>query len=56
MTSHHYKDFSESIGYRYCDETLGTHIFASRLTHSEQIRLRAVRMLTSYYLTFEGKA
>lgn len=48
MTLHNYKDFSESIGFQYCDETLGTHIFVGRLTQSEQIRLRAVRMLTSY--------
>jgi integrase/recombinase XerD len=48
MTLHNYKDFSESIGFQYCDETLGTHIFVIRLTHSEKIRLRAVRMLTSY--------
>ncbi|MDF9410098.1 site-specific integrase [Pelotomaculum isophthalicicum JI] len=48
MTLHNYKDFSKSIGFQYCDETLGTHIFVDRLTHSEQIRLRAVRMLTSY--------
>jgi integrase/recombinase XerD len=48
MTLHNYKVFSESIGFQYCDETLGTHIFVARLTHSEKIRLRAVRMLTSY--------
>lgn len=40
--------FSESIGFQYCDETLGTHILAKRLSHNERIRLRAVRMLTSY--------
>jgi integrase/recombinase XerD len=48
MKLHNYTDFSESIGFQYCDETLGTHIFVDRLTRSEQIRLRAVRMLTSY--------
>lgn len=48
MKSRNYTDFSESIGFRYCDETLDTHIFVDRLTHSEQIRLRAIRMLTSY--------
>lgn len=48
MRLHNYTDFSESIGFQYCDETVGTHIFIDRLTHSEQIRLRAVRMLTSY--------
>ena len=48
MKLHNYTNFSESIGFQYCDETLGTHIFADRLTHSERIKLRAVRMLTSY--------
>lgn len=48
MTLHNYTSFSEPIGLQYCDETLGAHIFVDRLTHSEQIRLRAVRMLTSY--------
>lgn len=48
MKLHNYMFFSESIGFQYCDETLGTHILAERLTRSDRIRLRAVRMLTSY--------
>ena len=48
MALHNFTDFSESIGLQYCDETLGTHIFVNRLTHREQIKLRAVRMLISY--------
>ncbi len=48
MKLHNYTIFSESIGFQYCDETLGTHILAEKLTNSERIRLRAVRMLTSY--------
>lgn len=48
MKLQNYMVFSESIGFRYCDETLGTHILAEKLSHSERIRLRAVRMLTSY--------
>jgi site-specific recombinase XerD len=48
MESHYYTDFSEAIGFQYCDKTLGTHILVDRLTHKERIRLRAVRMLTSY--------
>src|SRR4030042_4726395 len=48
MKLHNYIDFSESIGFQYCDETLNTHIFVDRLTRSEQILLRAVRMPTSY--------
>jgi integrase/recombinase XerD len=48
IESHNYTNFTEAIGFQYCDETLGTHIITDRLTHSEQLRLRAVRMLTSY--------
>jgi site-specific recombinase XerD len=48
MEAHNYTDFSEVIGFQYCDETLGTHILPDRLTHCGKIRLRAVRMLTSY--------
>jgi site-specific recombinase XerD len=48
MKLQNYTIFSESIGFKYCDETLGTHILAEKLTHSDRIRLRAVRMLTSY--------
>lgn len=48
MKIHNCTVFSESIGFQYCDETLGTHIFAEKLIHGERIRLRAVRMLTSY--------
>jgi len=48
MNLHNYTLFSESIGFQYCEETLGTHILAEKLTLSERIQLRAVRMLTSY--------
>ncbi|HAX95764.1 MAG TPA: integrase [Prolixibacteraceae bacterium] len=48
MKLHNYTVFSESIGFQYCDETLGTHILAEKLIHGERIRLRAVRMLISY--------
>lgn len=48
MRLHNYTIFSESMGFQYCDETLGTHILAEKLPHCERIRLRAVRMLTSY--------
>jgi len=48
MKLNNYMVFSESIGFQYCDETLGTHILAEKLPHNERIRLRAVRMLTSY--------
>ena len=48
MKLHNHTIFSESIGFQYCDETLGTHTLAKKLTLSKRIRLRAVRMLTSY--------
>ena len=48
MKLHNHMIFSESIGFQYCDEGLGTHILAEKLSHNERIRLRAVRMLTSY--------
>lgn len=48
LALHNYKDFSESIGFQYCDETFGTCLFVSSLTQKEKIGLRAVRMLTSY--------
>jgi integrase/recombinase XerD len=48
MKMHKYMIFSESIGFQYCDEILGTHILDKKLTQSERIRLRAVRMLISY--------
>lgn len=48
MKFHNFMDFSESVGFQYCDETLGTHISNERLNHDEKIRLRAIRMLTSY--------
>jgi len=40
--------FSESIGYQYCDETIGTHIFISDIARMDKILLRATRMLISY--------
>ena len=48
MGSNNYSDFLEEIGFRFCDEILGTHLFSSRLTPREQLQLRAVRMLISY--------
>ncbi len=48
MKLHNHKEFSESIGFQYCDETLGTHILIDNFKHNDKIRLRAVRMLISY--------
>lgn len=41
-------EFNEVVGFMYADETLGTHILDQELKYSDRIRLRAVRMLTSY--------
>ncbi len=55
--SHQYKEFSTDIGYQYCDEKFGMHILArgAAISLADQIKLRAVRMLTSYqqYGVFE---
>ena len=48
MEEHQYTDFSESIGFAYCDEVFGDHILTEKISIKDQIRLRAVRMLTSY--------
>ncbi len=40
--------FSEEVGFRYADEILGGHILSENFPKKNQIRLRAVRMLTSY--------
>ena len=48
MKEHQYTDFSESIGFAYCDEVFGDHILTENISRKNQIRLRAVRMLISY--------
>ncbi|QNO13368.1 tyrosine-type recombinase/integrase [Alkalicella caledoniensis] len=48
MTLNKFKDFTESIGFQYLDETLGTHISVKGLANGKKLRLRAVRMLSSY--------
>ncbi|WP_027365031.1 hypothetical protein [Desulfotruncus alcoholivorax] len=45
---HQYTDFSEPIGFAYCDEVFGDHILTEKISKKNQIRLRAVRMLISY--------
>ena len=42
------RDFNTEIGYQYCDEIIGTHIIVEGMTLTQKVRLRAVRMLTSY--------
>jgi len=41
-------EFSTELGYQYCDEKIGSHIIVEGMTSSQKVRLRAVRMLTSY--------
>lgn len=48
MVEHHYTDFSESIGFAYCDEVFGSHILMDGVGKKNQINLRAIRMLISY--------
>lgn len=48
MEEHQYTDFSEPIGFAYCDEVFGDHILTENISKKNQIRLRAVRMLISY--------
>lgn len=48
MEDHQYKNFSETIGFEYCDEVFGDHILTENISRKNQIRLRAVRMLISY--------
>lgn len=48
MGDHQYTDFSESIGFAYCDEVFEDHILTDNISSKNQIGLRAVRMLISY--------
>lgn len=48
MQEHQYSEFSEPIGFAYCDEIFGDHILTKNISRENQIRLRAVRMLISY--------
>ena len=48
MCSKGYSEFSETIGYQYCDEQIGSHLITEGMTWRDKRRLRAVRMLTSY--------
>ncbi len=41
-------EFNQDIGYRYCDEEIGSHIIVAGMTSKQKKRLRAVRMLISY--------
>ena len=41
-------EFSTELGYQYCDEAIGAHIIVEGMSSRQKLRLRAVRMLTSY--------
>lgn len=41
-------EFSQPVGYQYCDEEIGAHIIVEGMTSKQKKRLRAVRMLISY--------
>ena len=48
MQSKGYHEFSEAVGYRYCDEQIGSHLIVAGMSTKAKRRLRAIRMLTSY--------
>lgn len=48
MQSKGYHEFSEAVGYQYCDEQIGSHLIVEGMSQRTKRRLRAVRMLTSY--------
>lgn len=41
-------EFGQDIGYKYCDEEIGSHIIVKGMSSRQKKRLRAVRMLLSY--------
>ncbi len=43
-----YSEFSQDIGFQYCDETIGSHIITKGMTNKQKLQLRATRMLVSY--------
>ncbi len=48
LNSHNITEFTEQVGYRYCDEKFGGHVVSELWNKQYLKRLRAVRMLTSY--------
>ena len=48
MRSKGYHEFSETVGYQYCDEQIGSHLIVVGMSQKDRRRLRAIRMLTSY--------
>jgi len=51
MCEHRFEEFSEEIGYKFCDEKFGGHLLSDDMSQRDRILLRAVRMLISYQKT-----
>lgn len=43
--------FNTEIGYKYCDEIIGSHLIVKGMSKNQKLKLRAIRMLTSYQLS-----
>ncbi|MDR2458352.1 MAG: site-specific integrase [Clostridiales Family XIII bacterium] len=48
LKNNNIKNFSEEIGFKFCDEVLGDHILNKHMDLEHKLCLRAVRMLISY--------
>lgn len=48
LETKNFDNFTQAIGYQYCDEVLGGHIILKAMSKKTIKRLRAIRMLTSY--------
>ncbi len=51
MEEHELSEFTENVGYKYCDENFGGHLLRESLGKQTRIGLRAVRILISYQKT-----
>lgn len=58
LTIHDATEFNEDVAFKYCDETIGNHIIYDGISNSDKLKLRAVRMLTSFnkYGSFEFRS
>lgn len=50
MIEHNFENFSSDLGFRYCDEVIGSHLIVKNMKKSMQLRLRAIRMIISYQI------
>lgn len=48
LTIHDATEFNEDVAFKYCDETIGNHIIYDGISNSDKLKLRAVRMLTTF--------